>query len=50
MFIAYYPDGKVREQGEYIADKKHKTWTEYDEQGSVKSTLVFRAGILVPPK
>jgi antitoxin component YwqK of YwqJK toxin-antitoxin module len=40
----------MKEQGEYIADKRHKEWKEYDEQGQLKRTLLYRAGILVVPK
>ena len=34
---------------EFIADKKHKEWKEFDEQGNLKRTLIFKAGILVQP-
>ena len=48
MFTFYHPNGKIREQGEYIADKKHREWKEYDQAGNLKTTLVYRAGILLP--
>ena len=40
----------MKEQGEYIADKKHKDWVEYDEQGQVVKTYTFKAGILIEEK
>jgi antitoxin component YwqK of YwqJK toxin-antitoxin module len=47
MFTAYHPNGKIKEQGEYVADKKHKEWKEFDENGNPTRTLTFKAGILV---
>ncbi|MCI0750802.1 MAG: toxin-antitoxin system YwqK family antitoxin, partial [Flammeovirgaceae bacterium] len=46
LFTAYHQNGNIREQGEYIADRKHKEWKEYDEQGKLVTTFVFYAGIL----
>jgi antitoxin component YwqK of YwqJK toxin-antitoxin module len=50
LYTAYYPDGTIKEQGEYIANKKHKDWKEFDENGKLTTTRVFRAGILIEPK
>ena len=38
------PSGIVRETGEYAADKKHKEWKTFDEQGKQLSSVVFKAG------
>ena len=46
-FTYYHTNGKIREQGEYVADKKHKEWKEFDETGALKKTLLYRAGILI---
>jgi antitoxin component YwqK of YwqJK toxin-antitoxin module len=50
LYTQYYPTGKIKEQGSYVANKKHNEWKEYDEQGNVIKTLVFRAGILIEEK
>ncbi|QLH31090.1 MAG: hypothetical protein HWD62_00375 [Cyclobacteriaceae bacterium] len=49
-YTKYYPSGKIMEQGEYVANKKHKEWKEFDEEGNVVKTYVFRAGILMEEK
>jgi antitoxin component YwqK of YwqJK toxin-antitoxin module len=40
----------VKEQGEYVANKRHKVWVEYDEKGKLMKTYTFNAGILVSEK
>jgi antitoxin component YwqK of YwqJK toxin-antitoxin module len=47
LFTSYYPNGAIHEQGEYVADKKHKEWKIFDEEGNLIQTQVFKAGILV---
>ena len=44
------PCGQLKEQGEYVAGRKHKEWKEFDEQGKLIRTFVFNAGILVEEK
>jgi antitoxin component YwqK of YwqJK toxin-antitoxin module len=46
-YTSYYPNGKVKEQGEYATDKKHREWKVFDEAGGLVSSTVFRAGIEV---
>jgi len=50
LYTSYYQNGKIKEQGEYVANKKHKEWKEFDEEGTVVKTYVFRAGILIEEK
>jgi antitoxin component YwqK of YwqJK toxin-antitoxin module len=40
----------VKEQGEYTADKKNKEWKEYDADGKLVSTSMYRAGKLITGK
>lgn len=47
MFTSYYSNGKVKEAGEYVADKKHKEWKTYDEQGKLERSIIFKAGSAV---
>ena len=41
LFTTYHLNGKVKEQGEYAADKKHKEWREYDEGGNLVTNHAF---------
>jgi antitoxin component YwqK of YwqJK toxin-antitoxin module len=50
LYISYFPNGKIKEQGEYVANKKHKEWKEFDETGKLIKTLKFQAGILISEK
>ncbi len=43
--MAYYSNGTVHEEGQYMADKKHGEWKTYNEQGGLDQSTVFRAGI-----
>jgi antitoxin component YwqK of YwqJK toxin-antitoxin module len=45
--MAYFNNGTIKEQGDFIGDKKHGEWKEFDEQGNLKRTLIFKAGNLV---
>ena len=47
LYTSYHPNGKLKEQGEYVANRKHKEWKEFDEKGNLIKTYVFKAGILV---
>jgi len=45
--VAYHSNGKMKEQGEYIGDKKYKEWKTFDENGSPLSSVVYKAGVPV---
>src|SRR5690606_26999347 len=47
LFTAYYPDKTIKEQGEYVADKKHKEWKQYDETGKLVTTIIYKAGVVI---
>ena len=49
-YIGYWPNGKIKEQGEYVANKKHKEWREFDPEGKLIKIQNFRAGMLIEPK
>ncbi len=49
-YTAYWPNGKIKEQGEFVANKRHKEWKEFDERGNLVKTTVFKAGIVVEEK
>ncbi len=49
-YTAYWPNGKVKEEGEFVANKRHKAWKEYDESGKLVKTITFKAGIIVEEK
>jgi uncharacterized protein len=49
-YVSYHPNGKIKEQGEYVANKKHKEWKEFDEEGKLVKSYMFNAGILQKPK
>ena len=46
-FTSYYPQGGIHEQGDYMGDKKHGEWKEFDAQGNLLKTHIFKAGNLV---
>ena len=50
MYTSYHPNGKVREQGEYAADRKHREWKMFDEEGNLINTVIYRGGVVVPAK
>lgn len=43
-FKFYYNSGKIKEEGEYVAGKKHKTWRIYDLDGYVITTIIYNLG------
>ena len=47
LYTAYHANGKIKEQGEYAGDKKHKEWKVYDEGGGLVSSTMFKAGVEV---
>jgi antitoxin component YwqK of YwqJK toxin-antitoxin module len=47
LFTTYFPNGKIHEQGQYLGDKKQGAWKEFNEQGNLLRTLIFKAGNLV---
>ena len=49
LFTAYHHNGKIKEQGHYIANKKHREWKHYHENGEVIKVEMFNAGLLVDP-
>ena len=49
-YFYYYENGKLKIQGNYKKDKKHQTWTYYDENGSVTKVEEYLDGELVTKK
>jgi antitoxin component YwqK of YwqJK toxin-antitoxin module len=48
--VSYYPNGQIKEQGEYIANKKHNPWKEYNEAGELIKTSIYKSGLLMEEK
>ena len=42
-------DGKPAVTGQFVADQKDGTWTQYDADGSVMLTATYKAGVLDGP-
>ena len=49
-YFFYYENGKLKIQGNYKGDKKHLTWTYYDETGKVLKVEEYRDGEMTSSK
>jgi antitoxin component YwqK of YwqJK toxin-antitoxin module len=43
--VYYYPDGKVKSEGEYITGKREGNWFFYNEDGTLFLIITYRNGI-----
>jgi hypothetical protein len=44
-FIAYYDDGKVRQEGKYLLGKRDGLWTKYWPTGLVREEIIYNNGL-----
>ncbi|MFC2114222.1 hypothetical protein ACFLRI_02620 [Bacteroidota bacterium] len=49
-YFYYYENGKLKIQGFYKRDKKHQTWTYYDENGNKIKEEEYMDGEMVTKK
>ena len=43
-FVSYYPDGNLKEKGEFKFGKKHRLWRKWHNNGKIKSVTQWRNG------
>ena len=43
----YYPNGRIKREGSFRDGKREGTWREFDEQGNVVSSQIYKNGTLV---
>lgn len=44
VYETYYEDGKLREEGKYVNDKKNGTWKNYDYDGNLSTAENYQNG------
>ena len=44
IFKFYYPDGKIKMEGQFSAGERHNMWKFYDEEGILKTTILYKFG------
>ncbi|MBU2652136.1 MAG: hypothetical protein KKA81_14495 [Bacteroidetes bacterium] len=43
----YYPSGKVKIQATYKDDKPEGVWREYNEEGEIEKSFIFKNGVVI---